>query len=66
LGLVIESTQPGCILKGVVAGKGQIPLCGTCMDARGLADADMMAGVQRSSMAELAAATLVADKVLVF
>ena len=52
--------------KGVVAGKGQILLCGTCMDARGLTDAEMMAGAQRSSMAELAAATLEADKVLVF
>jgi uncharacterized protein involved in oxidation of intracellular sulfur len=35
-------------------------------DARGLTDAEMMAGAQRSSMAELAAATLAADKVLVF
>ena len=54
------------MLKGVVAGKGQILLCGTCMDARGLTDAEMMAGARRSSMAELAAATLGADKVLVF
>ena len=54
------------MLKGVVAGKGQILLCGTCMDARGLTDAEMMAGAQRSSMAELATATLGADKVLVF
>jgi uncharacterized protein involved in oxidation of intracellular sulfur len=54
------------MLKGVVVGKGQILLCGTCMDARGLADAEMMAGARRSSMAELAATTLAADKVLVF
>ena len=54
------------MLKGVVAGKGQILLCGTCMEARGLTDAEMMAGAQRSSMAELAAATLAADEVLVF
>jgi len=54
------------MLKGVVAGRGQILLCGTCMDARGLADTEMMAGARRSSMAELAAATLAADKVLVF
>jgi uncharacterized protein involved in oxidation of intracellular sulfur len=54
------------MLKGIVAGKGQILLCGTCMDARGLADAEIMASARRSSMAELAAATLVADKVLVF
>jgi uncharacterized protein involved in oxidation of intracellular sulfur len=54
------------MLKGVVAGKGQILLCGTCMDARGLADAEMMAGARRSNMAELASMTLAVDKVLVF
>lgn len=54
------------MLKGVVAGKGQILACGTCMDARGLTDTEMMAGARRSSMAELASATLAADKVLVF
>ena len=54
------------MLKGVVVGKGQILLCGTCMDARGLADAEMMAGARRSNMAELASMTLAVDKVLVF
>lgn len=54
------------MLKGLVAGNGQILLCGTCMDARGLTEADILAGAQRSSMNELAAATLAADKVLVF
>jgi uncharacterized protein involved in oxidation of intracellular sulfur len=42
------------MLKRVVASKGQILLCGTCMDACGLTDAEMMAGARRSSMAELA------------
>jgi uncharacterized protein involved in oxidation of intracellular sulfur len=54
------------MLKGVVVGKGQILLCGTCMDARGLADTEMLAGARRSNMAELATLTLAADKVLVF
>jgi uncharacterized protein involved in oxidation of intracellular sulfur len=54
------------MLKGVVVGKGQILLCGTCMDARGLADTEVMAGARRSNMAELATLTLAADKVLVF
>jgi uncharacterized protein involved in oxidation of intracellular sulfur len=54
------------MLKGLVARNGQILLCGTCMDARGLADTEIMASARRSSMAELAAATLAADKVLVF
>jgi uncharacterized protein involved in oxidation of intracellular sulfur len=54
------------MLKGVVVGKGQVLLCGTCMDARGLAETEMMAGARRSTMAELATLTLAADKVLVF
>jgi uncharacterized protein involved in oxidation of intracellular sulfur len=54
------------MLKGIIAGKGRILLCGTCMDARGLTEAEIMAGAARSTMNELAAATLAADKVLVF
>ncbi len=54
------------MLKGVLAGKGQVLLCGTCMDARGLADAEMLSGVRRSTMAELATITVSAEKVLVF
>lgn len=54
------------MLKRVVVGKGQVLLCGTCMDARGLAETEMMAGARRSTMDELAAATVEADQVLVF
>jgi uncharacterized protein involved in oxidation of intracellular sulfur len=54
------------MLKGVLAGKGQVLLCGTCMDARGLTDAEILSGMRRSTMAELATATVSADKVLVF
>lgn len=54
------------MLKRVRAGKGEILLCGTCMEARGLADAEMMEGARRSSMDELATMTIAADKVLVF
>lgn len=54
------------MLKGVVAGKGQVLLCGTCMDARGLTEADIMAGARRSTTDELAAVTIAADKVMVF
>jgi uncharacterized protein involved in oxidation of intracellular sulfur len=49
-----------------LAGKGQVLLCGTCLDARGLADVELMEGARRSTMDELAAATIAADKVLVF
>ena len=54
------------MLKRVLAGKGEVILCGACMDARGLDDAALMAGARRSTMDELAAATLEADKVMVF
>ncbi len=54
------------MLKRVLAGKGRVLLCGTCMDARGLAEAELLDGAKRSTMDELAAETLAADKVLVF
>lgn len=54
------------MLKRVVAGKGQVLLCGTCMDARGMVEDDVMDGARRSTMDELSAATLAADKLLVF
>ncbi|TQF30262.1 DsrE family protein [Bradyrhizobium sp. UNPA324] len=54
------------MLKGVLAGKGQVLLCGTCMDARGLTDAEILSGARRSTMAELATLTASAEKVLVF
>lgn len=46
--------------------KGEVLLCGTCMDARGFTDDDILPGGQRSTMQELAERTLKADKVLVF
>jgi uncharacterized protein involved in oxidation of intracellular sulfur len=54
------------MLKRVLAGSGKVLLCGTCMDARGLDDAALMAGAHRSTMDELAAAMTEADKVMVF
>jgi uncharacterized protein involved in oxidation of intracellular sulfur len=54
------------MLKRVLAGNGNVLLCGTCMDARGPDDAALMANARRSTMDELAAATVEADKVLVF
>lgn len=46
--------------------KGEVLLCGTCMDARGFADSDVITGTQRSTMKVLADRTIAADKVLVF
>jgi len=54
------------MVRRVAAGKGGVLMCGTCMDARGMTDDDLVDGARRSTMDELAAATLAADKVLVF
>ena len=54
------------MLKRVVAGKNKVLLCGTCMDARGMVEADVMDGAHRSTMDELAASTIAADKVIIF
>jgi uncharacterized protein involved in oxidation of intracellular sulfur len=53
------------MLKPVV-GRGAVLLCGTCMDARGVGETEMMEGAKRSTMQELTELTLAADKVLVF
>lgn len=54
------------MLGRVLRGGGAVLLCGTCMDARGLAESEVMPGARRSNMDELAAITLAADKTLVF
>ena len=54
------------MLRRVLAAKGAVLLCGTCMDARGIGEGEIMEGARRSTMDELAAATAAADKVLVF
>jgi uncharacterized protein involved in oxidation of intracellular sulfur len=54
------------MLARLLAGNGKVLLCGTCMDARGLDDKALMNGPRRSTMDELAAAALDADKVFVF
>lgn len=54
------------MLKRVISGKGSVLLCGACMDARGMNEAELLEGAQRSTMDALANATAAADKVLVF
>jgi uncharacterized protein involved in oxidation of intracellular sulfur len=49
-----------------VARKGAVLLCGTCMDARGPTDAEIVEGARRSTLDELADRTLAADRILVF
>lgn len=51
----------------VVAGHGgQIGVCGTCMDARGITEEELTGGAVRSTLEELTDWTLSADQVLVF
>ncbi len=54
------------MIRRVLSAKGRVLMCGTCMDARGLAEDDMLEGALSSTMDELARATLAADKVIVF
>jgi uncharacterized protein involved in oxidation of intracellular sulfur len=54
------------LMLGKVLRKGEVALCGTCMDARGLTDGELIAGARRSTLAQLAEWTVEADKVLVF
>ncbi|HEY8708120.1 MAG TPA: DsrE family protein [Burkholderiaceae bacterium] len=54
------------MLGSVVKHAGVIGVCGTCMDARGIAAQDLVDGAHRSSMDELTQWTAWADKVLVF
>ena len=53
------------MLKPIVR-KGEVLLCGTCMDARGMTEDEVTEGARRSSMSELTERTAEADKVLVF
>jgi len=54
------------LMLGKVARKGEVALCGTCMDARGLRDEDLVDGARRGTLAQLADWTAEAAKVLVF
>jgi len=46
--------------------KGSVLLCGTCMDARGMKDEEMVQGARRSTLDELTSLTLDAGSTLVF
>jgi len=55
------------MLKAVLRGPdNHALLCGTCMDARGLTDDDVIEGAQRSDMETLSNIIVEADKVLVY
>ncbi len=54
------------MLRSVARHGGEIGVCGTCMDARGIADTELAEGCRRSTLDELTGWTREADRVLVF
>jgi uncharacterized protein involved in oxidation of intracellular sulfur len=54
------------MIKSVANKGGKIKACGTCADARGIKDLELIGGVEISNMAELAKWTVEADKVFTF
>jgi len=54
------------MLKVVRSRNAEIGVCGSCMDARGFKDDELLKGARRSTMEELTDWTQWADKVLVF
>ncbi len=54
------------MIKSVVLKGGKIKACGTCADARGIKNLQLIEGVEVSNMAELARWTVEADKVFTF
>ncbi len=54
------------MLKGLATRGVKISACGTCMDARGMKDEELVDGIERGSMDHLSDWTLWAGKVLVF
>lgn len=54
------------MLGAVVKHGASIGLCGSCMDARGITEADLAEGTHRGSMEQLTSWTLEADKVITF
>ena len=54
------------MLKAVVLKNGQIKICTSCVEARGLKEMKFVDGASLSSMKELTQLTMESDKVLIF
>lgn len=54
------------MLQLVVRSGGEVGVCGTCIDARGLPEEGLTSGVRRSSLSDLASWTDWAEKVVTF
>jgi len=54
------------MLAAIASRGAPVLLCGSCMDARGIRDDEIVSGSRRSSLDELTTLTASADRVLVF
>ena len=54
------------MLQAVILKQAAVGVCGSCMDARGIKETELLEGTRRSSLEELADWTQWADKLLVF
>lgn len=54
------------MLHAVSTRGGDIGVCGTCLDARGIGEAELTGGARRSTLEQLTDWTLEADRVVVF
>jgi uncharacterized protein involved in oxidation of intracellular sulfur len=54
------------MLGAVVRHGGAVGVCGSCIDARGIVENELIEGTRRSTLDELTAWTLEAEKVLTF
>lgn len=54
------------MLRVVAQARGEVAVCGSCMEARGIRDAELSQGARRSTLDELADWSCWAERVLVF
>jgi len=54
------------MLSSLISSGAEVRVCSSCLDARGIAEAELVIGVERSGMAALAEWTTAADRILVF
>ncbi len=54
------------MIKNVIRRDAEVGVCGSCIDARGIGEEELIEGAHRSSMDELAEWTLDADRVISF
>ena len=54
------------MLKSVIRKGGQVKACGSCLNARGLKEVELIEGIEFSTMSQLTQLTVDADKVITF